>query len=175
MSPGTWMRKQYDRPLAERERTTALVLVVGMLVCLALLLALTKPASTNSQPTPHKRYPAPSTTSPLTRQAHRTASQFLTSYLAYIYGHASANTIRGADRSLIHALESTAPALRITPTIRARHPHVLSLHRAAAGSPGETGVSALVNDGGLIDYTIELHLKTDGSQLLVSSLEGGSR
>ena len=55
--------------------------------------------------------------------------------------------------------------------MRARRPHVVALHTSA--SSGLLRVSAVVNDGGLVDYSIGLLLAAHGGRLLVSGLEGG--
>ena len=56
--------------------------------------------------------------------------------------------------------------------MRARRPHVLALRSTPARS-GLLRVSAVVNDGGLVDYSIGLLLAAHGGRLLVSGLEGG--
>jgi hypothetical protein len=45
--------------------------------------------------------------------------------------------------------------------------------RSTPARPGPLLVSAVVNDGGLVDYSIGLLLAVHGGRLLVSGLEGG--
>jgi hypothetical protein len=54
--------------------------------------------------------------------------------------------------------------------MRSEHPRVVELDGAPAPS-GEIGVSAVVNDGGLIDYTLGLTLTPQDGRLLVTALE----
>ena len=56
--------------------------------------------------------------------------------------------------------------------MRARRPRVVALRSTPAPS-GLLRVSAVVNDGGLVDYSIGLLLAAHGGRLLVSGLEGG--
>jgi hypothetical protein len=162
-----WMRRQLDRPIAEHERQTAMAVIVVLLASVALLLSFTQPPSTAS-PT-RGVPPKPTRTDPFPGEARQTAEQFLSGYLAYAYGQAPADQIVGASRRLILSLESDPP--RVAPAIRARHPRVLSLHPAAAPA-GRLGVTATVNDGGLIDYQVGLVLAHEGGRLLVTALEG---
>jgi hypothetical protein len=56
--------------------------------------------------------------------------------------------------------------------MRARRPRVVALHSTPASS-GLLRVSAVINDGGLVDYSIGLLLVAQDGRLLVSGLEGG--
>ncbi len=176
MSTAAWMRRQRDRPIAEHERRTAMAAVVVILGAVTVLLALTQPAS-------QARYPARST--PLSpppaaaendmsaseHEAKQTAERFLAGYLGYVYGHTPAGQIEDATPALIRSLQAHPP--RVPPAAQARRPRVLSLHlAAAAGSAGEVTVSAVVNDGGLIDYSVGLVLASEGGRLLVTGLDG---
>lgn len=177
MSTAAWMRRQRDRPIAEHERRTAMAAVVVILGAVTVLLALTQPAS-------QARYPARSTplspppaaaenqTSASASEAKQTAERFLAGYLGYVYGHTPAGQIEDATPALIRSLQAHPP--RVPPAAQARRPRVLSLHlaAAAAGSAGEVTVSAVVNDGGLIDYSVALVLVSEGGRLLVTGLEG---
>lgn len=174
MSTAAWMRRQRDRPIAEHERRTAMAAVVVILGAVTVLLALTQPAS-------QARYPARST--PLSpppaaaeshmsaseHEAKQTAERFLAGYLGYVYGHTPVGQIEDATPALIRSLQAHPP--RVPPAAQARRPRVLSLH-LAAGSAGEVTVSAVVNDGGLIDYSVALVLASKGGRLLVTGLEG---
>ena len=179
MSTATWMRRQRDRPIAEHERRTAMAAVVVILGAVAVLLTLTQPASQAHYParsTPLSSPPAAAENdmSASASEAKQTAERFLAGYLGYVYGHTPAGQIEDATPALIRSLQAHPP--RVPPAAQARRPRVLSLHLAAtaatAGSAGEVTVSAVVNDGGLIDYSVRLVLASEGGQLLVTGLEG---
>jgi hypothetical protein len=180
MSPATWVRQQRDRPLAEHERRTALVATAAVLVAAALLFANTRPlasgtparaavkttAPTAPDPSPPKAKPITGgELSPIAAQASRA---FLAGYLAYTYRRAPASRIADATGALLTALEAHPP--RVSPAMRSEHPRVVDLDSAPAPS-GKIGVSAVVNDGGLIEYTLGLTLTQQGGRLLVTSLE----
>ncbi|MFZ2050410.1 MAG: hypothetical protein WAU69_05700 [Solirubrobacteraceae bacterium] len=174
MSTAGWMRSQRDRPIAEHERRAAMAVVVVLLGAVALLFTITQPVSQArrvtqriEQATPGS--PAASGPSALTPEARETAERFLAGYLGYAYGHNPASQIKGANRSLIRSLESQPP--RVPPATRARHQRVISL-RPTAAPAGEVAVSATVNDGGLIDYPVELILARERGRLLVIGLDG---
>jgi hypothetical protein len=105
----------------------------------------------------------------LTSAGECAARVFLRGYLGYLYGHDRASEIRGATVAFTHSLPARAPNL--SPAMRAKHARVLSLHAAPAPA-GLIGVTALVNDGGLIDYPVALRLARQGGLLLVSGLGG---
>jgi hypothetical protein len=174
MSTAAWMRRQRDRPIAEHERRTAMAAVVVILGAVTALLALTQPASqarypTRSTPPSPPLATAESHTSASATEAKPTAERFLAGYLSYVYGRTSARQIKDATPALIRSLQAYPP--RVPPAARARHPRVLSLHPTAAPA-GEVAVSAVVNDGGLIDYSVGLILASDHGRLLVTGLEG---
>ena len=178
-----WLTSLRDRPIAESERTAAMATVTVLLLAAAILLALSRP-SNGPRPTV-QRHPGPSvaqrtpsvvaqatesSTAPLTPRVARAADLFLAGYLSYIYGHAPASAIGGATPALLRSLR--AHPTRVSPGMRARRPHVVAL-RSTPARPGPLLVSAVVNDGGLVDYSIGLLLAVHGGRLLVSGLEGG--
>jgi hypothetical protein len=178
-----WLTSLRDRPIAESERTAAMATVTVLLLAAALLLALSRP-SNRPRPTP-LRHPGPSIaqrtlsvvaqatesgTAQLTPQVARAADRFLAGYLGYTYGHARASAIVGATPALLEALRSSPP--RVSPGMRVRRPHVVALHSTPAPS-GVLRVSAVINDGGLVDYSIGLLLAAHDGRLLVSGLESG--
>jgi hypothetical protein len=174
MSTTGSMRSQRDRPIADHERRAAMVVVAVLLGTVALLLTLTQPASQArraTQPSDRTAPGAPAASDPpaLTPEARATAERFLADYLGYTYGHTPASRIKDASRSLTRSLESQQP--RVPPAARARRPRVISL-RATVAPAGEVEVSATVNDGGLIDYTLGLILTHQGGRLLVTGLDG---
>jgi hypothetical protein len=177
MSAGTWIRRQRHRPIAEQERRTAMAAVVVLLTAIGVLLTLGQPASQASHiahPPSHGWQAVPDTTAQLdppalAAEAEGVARRFLAGYLAYTYGHARASQIADAGRSLIHSLQER-PA-HVPPAARARHPKVIALQSTAAPA-GQLGVRAVVNDGGLIDFPIDLTLASQDGRLLVTGLDG---
>lgn len=177
MSAAGWIRRQRDRPIAEHERRAAMSAVVVLLSACALLLALTQPASPQS--TGHRGRTASNAALPvpvkerrtgtLTPEVQSTAKRFLAGYLGYVYGHTPARQIEDATPALLRSLQAHPP--RVPPAARARHPRVLSL-RPTSAPAGEVAVSAVVNDGGLIDYSVGLVLASEHGRLLVIGLEG---
>jgi hypothetical protein len=181
VSTGAWIRRQRDRPIAESERRAAMAAVVALLSVTALLLALTRPDGqrqrTIERPSPSPARSASAVTAhapetsmaPLTPGVARAADLFLAGYLAYLYGHAPARQIKDATAALLHSLEAHPP--RVSPGMRSRQARLVSLHTTQAPS-GLLGVSALVTDGGLVDYSIGLLLAPRGGRLLVGGLDG---
>ncbi len=176
-----WLTSLRDRPIAESERGAAMATVTVLLIAAAILLALTRPGGqpqrTTGRPSPslarsasavHAQSPATST-APLTPAVARTARLFLAGYLAYLYGHTPASHVEGATAALLHSLEDHPP--RISSGVRSREARLVSLHATPAPS-GLVGVSALVTDGGLVDYPIGLLLASRGGRLLVTGLHG---
>jgi hypothetical protein len=180
MSPATWVRQQRNRPLAEHERRTALVATAVVLIAAALLFANTRPlasgtparaavkATTPTAPDPSPPKAEPTAGGELSPIAARASRTFLAGYLAYTCGRAPASRIADATGGLVAALEAHPP--RVSPAMRSEHPRVVDLDSAPAPSD-EIGVSAVVNDGGLIDYTLGLTLTQQGGRLLVTGLE----
>ena len=180
MSAAAWMRRQRDRPLTEHERRTAFVATAALLIAAAPLFANTRPLVHNTPARTAIKTMAPTAPDPsppkaessadgeLSPVAARTSRAFLAGYLAYTCGGAPASQITSAARSLIASLQAHPP--RVPPAMRASRPRVVELHPTTAPS-GELGVSAVINDGGLIDYTIGLTLAPEGGRLFVSALE----
>lgn len=174
MSAGSWMRRQRDRPIAEHERRRTMAAVVVVLATVAVLLALTQPASRANRPAS----PSYSNRTSLgavpqrdSREAGRVAEGFLAGYLSYTYGRSPAGRIADASQSLIVSLQKHPP--QVAPTVRARHPRIVSLQPTNTIG-GQLAVTATVNDGGLIDYRVRLLLTREHQQLLVTGLEGSS-
>jgi hypothetical protein len=174
MRTAGWMRAQRDRPIAEHERRAAMAVVVALLAAAALLLTLTQPVSQARRVTPsvelaHEGARTVSDPGVLIPEARQSAERFLAGYLGYAYGHSPASWIADASRSLIQSVEAQPP--RVPPAARARHPRVISLQLRVAPA-GTVAVSAVVNDGGLIDYTIGLTLTANDGRFLVTRLVG---
>ncbi len=174
-----WLTSLRDRPIAERERRTAIAVVAVLLAASAVLLAATRPAGQPRQLAPRRpvapakdasRLPMPPAgAASIAPVVARTARGFLASYLPYLYGHAPASAVSGATQALSRSLR--AHPLIVSPGVRARRPRVLSLHAASAPA-GFIGVSALVNDGELASYGVRLILARAGGRLLVTAVEG---
>jgi hypothetical protein len=174
-----WLTRLRNRPIAENERRTAMTVVMVLLAASALLLTLTRhdeqlPRNTKRSST-HIEHgaihapPSEAATAPLTPAVARITRLFLSGYLGYLYGHTPASQIKGASAGLLHSLEDHAP--RVLPAAQATGARLLSLHSTPA-PPGIYGVSAVVNDGGLVDYPIRLLLAPQAGRLLVTELGG---
>jgi len=180
-----WLTSLRDRPIAGSERVTAMVTVTVLMVAAAILLTLSRPHGQPRRSSPRSaprivqgtsasraRASEESTesTTLLTPRVARAADLFLTGYLGYLYGHAPIAAIEGATPALLRSLR--AQPARISPGMLGRRPHVVALRGTPAAS-GLLGVSALVNDGGVVDYSIGLRLAPHRGRLLASALEGG--
>jgi hypothetical protein len=172
-----WIRRLRDRPIGEHERRGALAVVAVVGIAATLLLALaapetppSHPASTPSRHVGEREAPrATESSSGSIVAALRAARRFLHGYLAYIYGHGRAAHVSSATSTLARSLASRAP--RVPPSMRARRPRVLALHAVTAPT-GVIEVTALINDGGLVDYPIELRLAGFDGRLLVAAVGG---
>jgi hypothetical protein len=173
----SWIRRLRDRPIGERERRGALAAVAVVVIAATLLLSLTAPETPPRRPasTPGRRVgerEAPRTnesSSGSTVAALRAARRFLHGYLAYIYGHGRATQVSAATSGLARSLASRSP--KVPPSMRARRPRVLALHVVTVPT-GVIEVTALINDGGLVDYPIQLRLAGLGGRLLVTAVGG---
>ncbi len=179
MSAATWARWLRDRPITERERHTALAIVV-LLATGTILLAATRPArphrpapprtttSLHSAPRPPAASDPAASAALVAPVAARVAHRFLTGYLAYLYGHAPAAAITAATPALLRLLRVRPPL--VSPAMRARQPRVLAL-RPTSAPTGMLGVSALIGDGELAQYSVGLLLEREHRRLLVSAVE----
>jgi hypothetical protein len=181
MSAATWIRRQRDRPIAEGERQRAMAAIVVLLAASALLLTLTRPGGQTPRHADQTASRLPGRASaahappfragaaPLTPGVARAARLFLSGSLGYLYGHTPARQIKGATAGLLHSLQANPP--RVSPATQARGARLVSLHSTPAPL-GLAGVSAVVNDGGPVDYPIRLLLAPHAGRLLVSELGG---
>jgi hypothetical protein len=170
MSAGAWIRAQRDRPISTGDRRIAFTLIAVAATVGTLLLTTVPGGPSQRAATPHHtsaRPEAPTPAEPVASTAaeERAAREFLHGYLAYIYGRARAGEVRGATSAFTHAL--LARPSRVPPSMRARRPRIVSVHLA-----GTLGVTAIINDGGLIDYPLTLHFVPRGHRLLISGLAG---
>jgi hypothetical protein len=169
MSAGTWIRAQRDRPISNGERRSAFTLIAVAVTVSALLLTTAMPGAPSPRPatrraSAHLDAPAPAVSAVPGAVKERLAREFLHGYLGYIYGRAA--RVRGATPEFTHALLAR-PRL-VPPSMRGRRPRVLAVHAA-----GPLGVTAIINDGGLIDYPVTLQLVRHGDRVLISGASGG--
>ncbi len=182
-----WLIRLRDRPIADHERRCAFIASTVVLMITVGLLALTTPAASTTTHTGRSSLAAQSsagkpsvpqssitgdgssTPGLVSQSVEGVARRFLTGYLAYIYGRASVAGIRDASGSLERSLEEHPP--RVSLAMRGRHPHVISLAPVTAPA-GAVGVSAVIDDGGVADYTIELLIRGGGGRLLVIGMGG---
>lgn len=167
MSP----RPNPPRELADREPQRIFACATLLLLTTALLLLLTRPAT---PPPPDTNSATPRASAGVSRRALparaliRASRAFLEGYLPYIYKGAPAESVKGATRTLAASLVAHRPL--IPQGIHGARTRVLEL-RASATGPSGGSVRALVNDGGLVSYTITLRLIRRAGWLLVSELE----
>ncbi len=184
-----WLIRLRDRPIVDHERRHAFIASTVVLALTVGLLALTTPAASTTARTGRsplaarssvEKAPLPSpsvagdgSSKPdlVSQSVEHIARRFLTGYLAYLYGHNGVAGIRDASPSLQRSLGEHPP--RVSLTMSARYPHLVSLAPVAAPD-GLVDVSAVVNDGGVADYTIELLVNRSGGRLLVTGI-GGAR
>lgn len=177
MKVAAWIRRKRDRPITNQVRHTAMVAITVLLATVTGVLTLEQPGSQASRPghlPSHGGRTVPTTTAHLdgpafTAEAQRVARRFLDGYLAYTYGQGRASLITEASPMLAGSLKAHRP--RVPPAARARHPRVIALQPTAAPA-GQVGVRVVVNDGGLIDYALDLTLTPQDGRLLVTSLDG---
>lgn len=170
MSASAWVRAQRDRPVSDRERRAAFTTIAVLSTTMTVLLAVVSEPATSRAPrraVAAFRGPQASRTGSLSEEPQRAAEVFLASYLPYLYGRGTASEVRGATAPFVHSLTPRAP--RVPPAMGGMHPRVLSLHATPAPA-GLIGVTALINDGAVIDYPITLRLARHGHQLLVSGI-----
>ncbi len=159
-----------ERPINDRERPRLLLIIAAGLSTVALLLPSNRPTRhTAPLATRHEVSVAASGTP--APEAKRASETFLAGYLDFVYRHGSAGSIRDATGGLMRSLQ--AHPARVSPAMLAAHPRVLSLTTAPTALNGAVTVRAVVNDGGLVDYTVGLQLSPLAGRLLVASVEEG--
>jgi len=170
-----WLTPIRDQPSSERERRTATTAVLAGIIAAVLLLAVTRgepsaPAATHPSSTATPAVHSDPAQAPDLgeRSAVRVARRFLAGYLAYAYGRAPAASMPGAARALIASLERHPS--RVTIARQARLPRIEQLVLSLAQS-GQPTVNAVLNDGGIVNYTVELVLARLHGRLIVTALE----
>lgn len=103
-------------------------------------------------------------------RARGIATRFLERYLPFVYGRASAKSVRGVTPALRREL--TRETAQVTPAEHGRHPRVASL--AVVGqAPRVVLATALVEDGGVTAYALRITLQEGSSGWLASAVDGG--
>jgi hypothetical protein len=155
--------------LAAHEQRAAFAIVTATIVVATLVLATgSAPRVSSARRDPAVR--APSKALALGGPAVTVARRFLDGYLGYLYGHAPARAVLDAVPALSRRLATRR--LIVPPAMRSLRPRVLALGSAPA-SPGQIGVNATVNDGGLASYELELVLARAHGRLLVATVKAG--
>ena len=103
-------------------------------------------------------------------RAQAAARRFLAGYLRFAYGHAPASSVQAATPALLRQLSSERAG--VTPVERHRDPRVVSLV-VAGQARSEIAATALVSDGGIVNYAVRLALHETPSGWLVSSVDNG--
>jgi hypothetical protein len=157
-----------DRPVSKDERRAATVAVLAFVLGVFLLFSVTRvPPSEQAQRSVQAHPVAPTTpaqTPPATASELRIADGFLSGYLAYVYGGAPAGKTSDATRALIASLEDHPPRVHVN--AHTRLPTVLALRPS-----GQLAVTAVLNDGGIVNYTLGLRLTRLHRGLVVAGLE----
>jgi hypothetical protein len=168
-----WLTPLRDRPSSERERRTATTAVFAGIVVAVLLLAVSRgepstPAATHTRSTTMSAVHSEPARDLGARSAVEVARRFLAGYLAYAYGRVPAAKVPDAAQALIASLEHYPS--RVTVARQPRVPRVEQLVVTFAQS-GQPAVNAVLNDGGIVNYTLELVLARADGRLIVSTLE----
>jgi hypothetical protein len=100
--------------------------------------------------------------------ARRVARRFLVGYLPLLYGRGSARSVDAAT----HGFRLRVARLRaaVTPAERRRHPRVISLS-AVGRAPAIVTATALVSDGGVTTYALQITVHRGASPAGASVLD----
>jgi len=150
-----------DRPASVGECRTAVLAV--LLSAVALLGVTHSPSPRPAQP--HAAASAAPAPRPrVTAGAALSAARdFLSGYLAYAYRGAPAGKVSDTTHALMTSLTDHPP--RMTP-MHEGVPRVIELHLT-----GQLAVTAVLNDGGIINYTLALLLTRADGRLAVARVE----
>jgi hypothetical protein len=185
------LRRWLDRPIndAERGRAFALAATVVLLALGALLMTrpadrqepapapphgdTARPAPPPADPPPPERSPGVERSVPGERKPARSlaraARRFLPAYLRYLYRGRLRRPLPAASRALERRL--AGERLRPSPAARRRDPRVVSL-RARGPAGRKAVVTALVDDGGVARYPIQLALERRRGRWVVTRVAG---
>jgi hypothetical protein len=173
-----------NRPLASlrgrqvtgRERQTATSAVFVCIIVATLLLAIAQvrtsvPASTGAQaPRPRVTHAVPEESALATQRAvTRIARGFLRGYLAYLYLVLPGREVIDGTPELVRSLGEHPPR----PVARALSlPRIVAVDLTSTTS-GQFVANAIVNNGGIVNFTVRLLLARRGRRFLVVRVEGG--
>lgn len=160
------------RPVTEEERHTSILAVLACLAAVALLLGLTRsaPRPPVTASTAAKAASAAPASLDVSRQAGvNVARRFLHGYLAYLYRGLPGREVIGGTPQLIRSLGEHPPR----PVARALSlPRIVAVDLAGTRS-GQLAANAIVNNGGIVNFTVGLLLARQDGRILVAQLEGG--
>lgn len=174
-----------QRPLTERERKRAFVIVVGLAVAVFIAFSVTgRPAKRALAVSPGRPSGPPTATAtpartatptppaaplaPLKPGAPRCLKAFLKSYLAYTYGHANAARLRCLTAPLRTALASAPP--RVPVSIKHRHYHWKPFDLGVAIGTATAVGHANVDDG-VQRYVVTVTLSAGRQTWRVSAVD----
>jgi hypothetical protein len=157
-----------DRPASVDERRAAVLAVLAVILSTVALLGVAHDPSfrrpRSSVRTLDATLTAPATTPTVPIFAVlRVVHGFLPGYLAYAYRGAPAANVSDATPALIASLEDHPP--RVAP-LHASAPRVIEMRLS-----GPLRVTAVLNDGGIVNYTLGLALTRLDRRLVVARLE----
>lgn len=99
--------------------------------------------------------------------AARATRRFLTGYLPFLYGRATAGSVRGTTPSVLRALRRSRA--RVTPAQRRRHPRVAGL--TVTGQTTDSAIATVtIADGGPVPYRQSLTLERRAGRWLIADL-----
>jgi hypothetical protein len=103
-------------------------------------------------------------------RVRRAARSFLVGYLRFVYGRASAASVRALAPAL--RSELILKRAQVPPVARRRHPRLVAL-TALGQASGDAVALALVDDGGIANYAVRLTVRRTSRGWLVSRVDGG--
>lgn len=186
-----WLRSLANRPIQEHERVRAFGIAVAIVLAVAALLYVTRPADTDdvaatttTATTPVRPVPIPVEPQQTVTQAppgtpeanapyappaaaERAMRQFLDGYLAYLYGRGSARSIDRASAQLIGRLAANPP--RVSPAQRERSPKIVEV-RSRRPQPGRVRLIATIDAGETSQYPIGALLRVRNGQWQVTEI-----
>jgi hypothetical protein len=164
------------RPVTEEERHASVLAVLACLATLALVLWLTQSASRPSAAASTRATTA--RTTPTAGAAAldvspqgtvNVARRFLRGYLAYSYRGLPGKNVLGGTPELVRSLGEHPPR----PVARALSlPRIVAVDLASTSS-GQFVANAIVNNGGIVNFTVGLLIARRGRRFLVTGVEDG--
>jgi hypothetical protein len=159
----------------------SVIVAAALLVALSLAAVLSTPTSQHHPPS--RRATVPERTGPPAQvpshppvladsdlaHARRAAERFLSIYLRFVYGRASARSV--APVSPPFRAQLARSGVSVTPAERRRYPRIESLQVIPAGI-GLVRATGLIEDGGLTSYTVRVTLRSERSYWVVSAISG---